>query len=63
MTSMTAKVPITETGTATSGIRVVLSLPRKRKTTIATSTKAMTRVRTTSATVSVTNTVLSKNTV
>ena len=38
-----------DTGTATSGIRVVRSLPRNRKTTIATSTKAMTSVRTTSS--------------
>ena len=59
---MTAKVPMIDTGTATSGIRVVRSLPRNRKTTIATSTKAMTSVRTTSSTVEVTNTVASQNT-
>ena len=51
-----------DTGTATSGIRVVRSLPRNRKTTIATSTKAMTSVRTTSSMVEVTNTVESQNT-
>ena len=38
------------------------SLPRNRKTTIATSTKAMTSVRTTSSMVEVTNTVVSQNT-
>ena len=61
MASMTAKVPMTETGTATSGIRVVRSLPRNRKTTMPTSTKASTSVWITSRTVEVTNTVVSKN--
>ena len=59
---MTAKVPMIDTGTATSGMRVVRSLPRNRKTTIATSTKAMTSVWTTSSMVEVTNTVESQNT-
>ena len=61
MISMTAKAPMIDTGTAISGISVVRNLPRNRKTTIATSTKAMTSVRTTSATVDVTNTVASQN--
>src|SRR5438045_6281162 len=61
MISMTAKAPMIDTGTAISGISVVRSFPRNRKTTIATSTKAMTSVRTTSATVDVTNTVASQN--
>jgi hypothetical protein len=59
---MTAKVPTIETGTATSGMSVVRSLPRNRNTTSATSAKAMRRVRTISATVEVTKTVLSKKT-
>ena len=59
---MTAKVPMIDTGTAISGISVVRSLPRNRNTTIATSTKAMTSVRTTSSMVEVTNTVVSQNT-
>ena len=50
-----------DTGTASSGIRVVRSLPRKRKTTTATSRKAMASVRTTSSMVEVTNTVESQN--
>ncbi len=50
-----------DTGTATSGMTVERSLPRNRKTTRATSTKAMTRVRTTSSMVEVTNTVESQN--
>ena len=57
----TANVPMIDTGTATSGMRVVRSLPRNRNTTIATSTKASARVRTTSSMVAVTNTVASKN--
>ena len=59
---MTAKVPMIDTGTATSGMSVVRSLPRNRKTTIATSTKAMTSVWMTSSMVEVTNTVESQNT-
>ena len=51
-----------DTGTATSGISVVRSLPRNRNTTSATRTKASTSVRTTSSMVAVTNTVVSKNT-
>src|ERR1700739_1276254 len=62
MSRSTANVPMTDTGTATSGITVVLSLPRNRKTTIATRMIATTRVRTTSTIVAVTNTVLSKKT-
>src|SRR5262249_26631250 len=54
----TAKVPMTDTGTAASGISVVLSLPRNRKTTMATRMIAMTSVRTTSTIVAVTKTVL-----
>lgn len=37
---MTAKVPISATGTAMIGIRVARRLPRKMKTAIATRTKA-----------------------
>src|SRR5690349_1946125 len=62
MSSSTANVPITDTGTAASGISVVLSLPRNRKTTIPTRMIAMTSVRTTSTIVAVTKTVLSKKT-
>ncbi len=57
--SMTAKVPISETGTAISGIRVARRLPRKRKTTITTSTKASTSVWITSSMLSLTKTVVS----
>ena len=57
--SMTAKVPISETGTAMIGISVARSLPRNRKTTIATRTKASTSVWTTSSMVALTNTVVS----
>ena len=42
--SMTAKVPISETGTAMIGISVVRSLPRNRNTTSATRTNASTSV-------------------
>ena len=42
--SITAKVPIRDTGTAISGISVARRLPRNRKTTITTRTKASTRV-------------------
>ena len=57
--SITAKVPISETGTAMIGISVVLSLPRNRNTTIATRTNASTRVWTTSSMLVFTNTVVS----
>src|SRR5262245_43684 len=63
MRSKTAKVPTIDTGTATSGIRVVRHLPRNKNTTTATSTIAATSVRITSLIVSVTNTVESQNTV
>src|SRR5208282_2644050 len=63
MISSTAKVPTMDTGTAISGISVVRSLPRNRKTTMPTSTMAMTRVRMTSTMVALTKTVVSKNTV
>ncbi len=56
---MTAKVPISETGTAMIGISVVLSLPRNRNTTIATRTNASTRVWITSSMLVLTNTVVS----
>ena len=59
---MTAKVPMTDTGTATMGIRVVRRRPRKRNTTAATSTNAMNSVFTSSWMVDFTNTVVSKNT-
>src|SRR5215469_7016343 len=62
MSSITANVPMIETGTATSGISVVRSLPRNKKTTIATRTIATMSVRTTSLMVDVTKTVESKNT-
>ena len=62
MSSMTANVPMIDTGTAINGIRVVRSVPRNRNTTIATSTKAMISVSMTSRTVEVTKTVLSQNT-
>ncbi len=42
--SITAKVPISDTGTAISGIRVARRLPRNRKTTITTRMKASIRV-------------------
>ena len=60
---MTANVPTIDTGTATSGISVVLQLPRNRNTTRATRTMASAKVRMTSSMVEVTNTVVSKNTV
>jgi hypothetical protein len=50
-----------DTGTATSGISVVRSLPRNKNTTMPTRMMAMTRVRTTSTMVVVTKTVESKN--
>ena len=51
-----------DTGTATSGMSVVRSLPRNRNTTSATRTMASTSVRMTSSIVAVTKTVVSKNT-
>ena len=56
---ITAKVPISATGTAMMGIRVARTLPRNRKTTTATSTKASIRVFTTLLIVASTNTVVS----
>ncbi|MCY1243431.1 hypothetical protein D9M72_564460 [compost metagenome] len=56
---MTAKVPISATGTATSGISVALTLPRNRKTTMMTSTKASSSVCTTFSTLASTNWVVS----
>ena len=52
--SMTAKVPISETGTAISGISVARTLPRNRKTTITTRTNASIRVWITSSMLSCT---------
>ena len=57
--SMTAKVPTSATGTAMIGIRVARRLPRKTKTTIATSTKASISVWITLSIVASTNTVVS----
>src|SRR5262249_19303434 len=57
--SMTAKVPISATGTAMMGISVARKLPRKMKTTIATSTKASISVWITLSMVASTNTVVS----
>ena len=42
--SITAKVPMSDTGTAMIGTRVARALPRKTNTTMATSTKASTSV-------------------
>ena len=53
--SSTAKVPISDTGTAMIGMSVARQLPRNRNTTITTSTKASISVWTTSSMVSVTN--------
>ena len=53
--NMTAKVPISETGTAISGIRVARKLPRNRNTTITTSTNASSSVCSTSAMLCSTN--------
>lgn len=63
MTSITANVPTIDTGTATSGISVVLNLPRNKNTTRATRMIASASVRITSSIVAVTKTVVSKNTV
>ena len=57
--SMTAKVPISDTGTAIVGISVARHCPRNRKTTATTSTKASISVWMTSSMVEVTNTVVS----
>ena len=57
--SMTAKVPISATGTAMMGMSVARRLPRKMKTTIATSTKASISVWITLSIVAWTNTVVS----
>jgi hypothetical protein len=53
-------VPITDTGTAISGIAAVRTRPRNRNTTAATSTKAISSVFTSSSIVEVTNTVVSQ---
>ena len=57
--SIAAKVPMSETGTAISGMRVARTLPRKRYTTMTTSAKASSRVLTTSWMLSSTKTVVS----
>jgi hypothetical protein len=57
--SMTAKVPTRATGTAMIGMMVARRLPRNTKTTMATSTKASTRVWITLLIVACTNTVVS----
>ncbi len=57
--SIAAKVPMSETGTAISGMRVARTLPRKRYTTMTTSAKASNRVLTTSWMLSSTKTVVS----
>ena len=57
--SMTAKVPISATGTAMMGMSVARKLPRKTKTTIATRTKASISVWITLSIVASTNTVVS----
>ncbi len=48
-----------DTGTATSGMSVVLNLPRNRNTTRTTRTMAITSVRMTSSIVALTKTVVS----
>ena len=57
--TITAKVPIRETGTAISGMIVARTEPRTRKTTITTSAKASSSVFTTSWMLSSTNLVVS----
>ena len=57
--SITANVPISDTGTAISGISVARKLPRNRKTTITTRMKASIRVWTTSSMLSLTKAVVS----
>ena len=57
--SITAKVPISDTGTAISGISVARTLPRNRKTTITTRTNASISVCTTSLMLSLTKIVVS----
>ena len=56
---MTAKVPISATGTAMIGISVARRLPRKMKTTMPTRTKASISVLITLLIVACTNTVVS----
>ena len=57
--SITAKVPISATGTAMSGISVARQLPRNRKTTMMTRMKASTSVCSTSSTLAFTKAVVS----
>ena len=57
--SITAKVPISDTGTAISGMSVARQLPRNRKTTITTRMKASTSVCITSSMLSLTKAVVS----
>ena len=57
--NMTAKVPTNDTGTATIGTRVARSRPRNTNTTVATSTKASSKVVTTLWIDAVTKTVVS----
>jgi len=59
MINSTAKLPITLTGTAITGMRVARRLPRKTKTTATTSAKAMTSVINTSRIVAWTKVVVS----
>ncbi len=56
---ITAKVPISETGTAISGMSVARKEPRNMKTTTTTSAKASSSVLMTSWMLSLTNTVVS----
>ena len=57
--SITAKVPISATGTAISGISVARKLPRNRNTTMTTRTNASISVWTTSSMLCLTNAVVS----
>ena len=59
MASMTAKVPISATGTAMIGMIVARKLPRKMKTTMPTKMKASKRVWITASIVASTKTVVS----
>src|SRR5690242_669786 len=59
MTSITANVPMSATGTATTGTKVARRRPRKTNTTMATSAKASNSVYTTFLIVAVTKTVVS----
>jgi hypothetical protein len=56
---MAAKVPISATGTANSGMSVARTLPRNRKTTMTTSTNASNSVCTTPRMLSLTKIVVS----